>query len=160
MPSNQLHRLTRREIETQKPEIVGTVITAPHVIDFDGLGAGVWVADVEIGGAQYLKDVPVKAMTNRFYAQLGQTVLLRRNAQGRFEVIGPGDRVATPVTTKYYDIGVTSAVSSDDFGFSFDRVAFSFYATIDLSAPLDVLWADGVTPFNLVRIVDAQGFPV
>jgi len=159
MPT-KLKQLSRREIRAQKDSLIGTILTAPHVVDFDGSGAGVWVVDVEIGSNQYLKDVPVKAIDNRFYAQLGQVVSLRRNAQGRYEVTGPGDRVTSPMVVKEYNIGVTSAVSSTEFGFGFDRVPYSYYATLDGGAPLGVIWNDGTTPYNLVRILDAQGNPV
>lgn len=160
MSTNSARKLTRREIRTLGTELIGTVIRDPNVTDFDGAGAGVWVVDVEIGGDQYLKDVPVKQMTNRFYAQLGQVVTLRRNAQGRFEVIGPGDRRTSTLIVKYYEMGVTSAVSTQNQGFDFQRVPYSYYATADLSAPLDVVWADGVTPYNYVRILDGDGNPV
>lgn len=153
-------KLSRREIRNQAPVINGTVITAPHLIDFDGVGAGVWVCDVEVGANNYLKDVPVKQADSRFYAQLGQVVALRKNAQGRYEVVGPGDRASAPVVVKFYEIGNTSAISSQDIGFRFDRVAYSFYAGLSGGAPLGTFWADGVTPYNLVRIVDAQGNPV
>ena len=155
-----LKKLSRREIRAQNDSLIGTIIKAPNVIIFDANDAGCWVVDVEIGSNQYLKDVPVKAIENRFYAQLGQIVSLRRNAQGRFEVVGPGDRVTSPMVIKEYNIGVTSAVSSTDYGFGYDRVPFSYYATLDGGAPLGVVFGDGSTPFNYVRIVDAQGSPV
>lgn len=155
-----LKRLIRREVGTQKETIVGTVLTETHITDFDGVGGGVFVVDVEVGANNYLRNVPVKANRNRFYAQIGQTVLLRRNAQGRYEVTAPGDRVASPVTEKSYDLGDGSEQSSNDLGFTSERVDLPFYETLDGISPSGVLWADGVTAFNLVRIVDALGNPV
>lgn len=159
MSKNNLHRLMRREIKNLKDVLTGTVISELRLLDFDGNNSGVWVCDVEIGSNNYLKDVPVKALSNRFHAQLGQTVALQKNAQGRFEVIGPGLRVSKPVTTKYYNLATQIAGASIDTGFRFDRVPFSFYATV--SGGLSY-WDDGdpTHPFNLVRIVDANGNPV
>lgn len=159
MRSN-LKRLIRREVGTQKETIVGTVLTTARITDFDSLGSGVFVVDVEVGSNNYLANVPVKANKDRFYAQVGQTVLLRRNAQGRYEVTAPGDRVATPVTERGYDLTDGSQQSTQDIGFLSERVPYSHYATIDVAAPLGTLWNDGVTPYNLVRITDALGNPV
>lgn len=157
---SNLKDLIRREMNTQKETIVGTVLTESRIVDFDGMGSGVFVTDVEVGSNNFLSDVPIKANQNRFYAQVGQTVLLRRNAQGRYEVTAPGDRVASPVTEKGYDLSDGSEQSSQDLGFLSERVPFSHYATLDGTAPLGTLWNDGVTPFNLVRITDALGNPV
>lgn len=151
-----LKRLIRREVDGNRELIVGRVLSDPRLTDFDSLGGGRWVVDVEIGGANYLRNVPVKALgENRFYAQLGQTVSLRRNAQGRFEVVGPGDRLSQPLRTIEYDLATGVGGAPVTSGFVFERVAFSYYATADLTAPLDVLWADGVTAFNLVRVIPA-----
>lgn len=155
-----LKRLIRREVDSQREIIVGRVISEMQLVDFDGQGAGVFVCQVEIGSNNRLQGVPVKSQRGRNYAQLGQTVVLRRNAQGRYEIIGPGDRVSTAVEEKTYDLTTQNNVTTVDIGFTFERVPFSHYATLSGGAPLGVLWADGVTPFNLVRQLDAQGNPV
>jgi hypothetical protein len=160
MSRGNLQRLVRREIKNMQENIVGTVISELRLIDFDGNSSGVWVCDVEIGSNHYLQDIPVKALSNRFHAQLGQSVLLRKNARGRYEVIGPGDRITKPLRRIGYNLATQVAGTPIDVGFTFDRVPFSYYQTVDLTAPLDVLWGDGVTPFGLVRIVDADGNPV
>jgi len=152
-----LHKLVRREIKNMQENIVGTVLSKLTLSDFDNQGSGVWVCDVEIGSNNYLKDVPVKALSNRFHAQLGQSVLLRKNARGRYEVIGPGDRIAKPIRRIGYNLSTQIGGTPVDIGFSFDRVAFSYYATVTGGFSY---WDDGVTPFNLVRIVDADGIPV
>lgn len=121
----------RREITSRGETIVGTVIGKLRMQRFDQttLGAPVWVVDIEVGSNNYLKNVPVKAGANgsRFYAQLGQTVLLRRNALGRFQVVAPGDRVSTPVTIKTYDLTDGSETGSADEGFQAQVVPFEFY---------------------------------
>lgn len=153
-------QLIRREMRTQGDR-VGTIISEMTITDFDGNGAGVFSADVEIGSNNFLKGLPVKANNGgRNYASLGQTVLIRRNAQGRYEVVGPGDRLSTAVEEVGYDLAAQTPESTIDFGFGSERVDYDFYATLDGTAPLGVLWADGVTPYNLVRIIDAQGNPV
>lgn len=155
-----IQRLIRREVGAQAETFVGTVVSELRLIDFDGSGGGVWVCDVEAGGNNVLRDVPVKAQVNRFYAQLGQTVTIKRTAKGRIEIIGPGERLSGELETIAYNLETQVGGTPVDSGFSFERVPFSFYATLDAAAPLGVLWADGVTPFNLVRIVDAAGNPV
>lgn len=157
----RLKRLLRREIAAQQQLLVGKVISEMRIVDFDGSGAGVFVADVEIGANNFLQGLPVKYNNGgRNYASLGQTVALKRNAQGRYEIIGPGDRLSTPVEEVAYDLTTQAGGAGVSTGFGSERVAYSFYATLDGTAPLGVLWADGVTPYNLVRIVDAQGNPV
>ncbi len=158
----QLQRVINREVRAKREYRVGTVLTDPRITDFDGNGSGVWVVDVEVGDNNFLKNVPVKASGSgrRFYAQCGQTVLVRRNAGGRFDVTGPGDRAANPVVEKSYDLAALTEISSVNIGFTSERVAFSYYATLDGTAPLGVLWADGTTEFNLVRTLDADGNPV
>lgn len=160
MSASRLKQLVRREVDTQRETIVGKVLTDMDVTDFDGTGAGVFVADVEIGSNNFLRNVPVKANRNRFYAQRGQTVLLRRSTQGRYEIIGPGDRLSSPVVEIAYDLETQQGGAPVSSGFDFELVDFFHYETLDAAAPLDVLWADGVTPFNLSRIVDADGVPV
>ncbi len=157
---SSLKNLIRREVDRQKEVKIGTVISEPRISDFDGNGSGVWVVDLYLGDEDYLRNVPVKAVRSRFYAQLGQTVAARKSAQGRYEVVGPGNRVMGTRKDKTYDLETRNQQSSANTGFSSERVPFSHYETLDGGAPLGVLWADGVTPFNLVRIVDGDGNPV
>lgn len=157
---SSLKKLIRREIDSQNDTKIGTVLKDMRISDFDGGGSGVWVTDVHIGGDEYLRNVPIKASHTRFYAQLGQTVALRKGAQGRWEVVGPGDREIGIMDAKTYDLSDQTQQSTANVGFSFDRVPFSHYATLDAGASLGVLWADGVTPFNLVRVLDGDGNPV
>lgn len=155
-----LKNLIRREVDAQRETIVAKVISDMRLTDFDGNDAGVWVADVEIGSNNFLKDLPVKANRNRFYAQRGQTVLLRRNAQGRYEIIQPGDRLSAAVKEIAYDLVTQQGDPAVNLGFDYEVVDFYYYQTLDGAAPLGVKWGDGVTPFPFSRIVDADGNPV
>jgi len=96
---SDLKRLIQREIRASATQgrIRGTVITAPQLKTFDATGrtAPTFVSDVDIGAAQVLRDVPVKinGPKARFYAQAGSSVYLDRNAQGRYQIVAPADRV-------------------------------------------------------------------
>lgn len=151
-------RLIRREIEARSETIRGTVLSVRSLVDLDGAGSATWVVDVDVGGGQVLRNVAVKAGAggDRFYAGLGQPVLLARNTQGRFDVIGPGDRVAAVAVTKTYTLGNPTPASSANTGFAIERVPFEFYQGTGGAS----LWNDGTTPFPLVRIVDGDGNPV
>jgi hypothetical protein len=158
---SNLKRLIRREVDRQKEVKIGTVLNEMHLQDFDGGGSGVWVSHVSIGSDEYLRDVPVKAQHSRFYAQIGQTVALRKSAQGRWEIVGPGDRAMGIMVSKTYTLATGALQTTENIGFYSNPVPFDYYATADLSAPLDVLWADTVTPFGLIQIISAKtGLPV
>ena len=101
--------LIRREFLARQELIVGTVIGQARAIRFDGIdpGAGVvWVCDIEIGSNNPLFSVPIKGGSHggRDFANLGQTVLLRRNVAGRYMVVGPGDRAASSKKITEYDL--------------------------------------------------------
>jgi hypothetical protein len=158
---SNLQKFVRREIGNKRATRVATVISEMRITDFDGQSSGVWVVDLEVGSSRPMVNVPVKADKNRFYAQLGQSVEIRRNAHGRWEVVGPGDHIAATMVVRTYDLETQTQQSTANAGFSFNRVPFSYYATLDGGAPLGVLWADGATPFGLVQIIDdATGLPV
>lgn len=124
--------LIRRELANKFQLKVGTVIGAVRAVRFDGAapGAGVmWVCDLEIGSNRPLLSVPVKAGADgsRFYANLGQTVLLRRNLNGRFQVVGPGDTVAAQQQTKEYNLDTQALVTTTQLGFAQQVDPFEFY---------------------------------
>jgi hypothetical protein len=89
---------------------------------------------------------------------LGGTVLLRRNAAGRYEVVGPGDRVNAFQTKKTYNFGNASVVATTTTGFSFRQETFSFYRNI--ANPGASFWNDSVTPFPKITTIDPAGNPV
>ncbi len=123
-----------REIQNREPFISGTVIGRLRIQRFDGTGPGsgvMWVVDVEIGSNRPMLNVPVKASGDggRFYAQDGAAVLLRRNASGRFQVVGPGDRANAPMVTSEYDLATLQQIGVDSsLGASRVLEPFEFYA--------------------------------
>ncbi len=124
--------LIRREFLSRKELLVGTVIGSRRPDRFDGTspGAGVmWLCDVEIGSNNPLLNVPIKSGADggRFYANAGQTVLLRRNLLGRFQVVGPGDRVAAQMEVIEYGAVSKDIVVQTQQGFTEVVDAFEFY---------------------------------
>lgn len=157
-----VRRLIRQEIRARREYLVGTCLTNPEVKPFDASvgGAPTWVVTVEASLSRPLEDVPVKAYGvdgSRAYARLGAVVLLRRNAQGRFEAVAPGDRAAAFVEVKEYDFGDPTPTATETLGFTSRREPFEFYQG---SGPPNSLWNDGVTPFPKVTVVDPNGDPV
>ena len=158
---SNLKRLIRREINRQREVKIGTVLTEPKLVDFDGMGIGLWCIDVHFGGEDYLRNVPVKAVHSRFFAQVGQTVALRKGAQGRWEAVGPGDRAIGSMVAKTYDLETRTEQTTGSIGFYSERVGLQYYSTLDGTSPTGIIFGDGVTHFGLIRIIDAStGLPV
>lgn len=155
---SSLRQLIRQEVQARQQFLPGTMLTSPEYTSFDNSSNPVWTASVDIGGANPLGDVPVKSVNgSRAYASRGAAVLLRRNAQGRYEVTGPGDRRQNLRRRKLYTFGNTTPTNTTDFGFDSRVEPFEFYQ--GTGAP-NSLWNDGVTPFPKVTIIDANGDPV
>lgn len=159
--SSGLKRLMRREIDARQQIKTGTVISVRRLLDVDGQNSATWVVDVDIGAGEALRDVAVKAGSDgeRFYAGLGMSVQLARNTAGRFDIVGPGDRITNPTVVKTYALGVSTPTDTSNVGFTIERVAYEFYKGPNPPVA-DSLWNDGVTSFPLVRILDGDGLPV
>ncbi len=132
---SRMKELIRREFLSRKEILVGTVIGERRPDRFDGTspGAGVMVVcDVEIGSNNPLLNVPIKAGADgsRFYAGLGETVLLRRNLGGRYQVVGPGDRVAAEMEIIEYDAVTRDVTVQTQQGFAQVIDPFEFYAGV------------------------------
>ena len=89
-----------------------------------------WVADIDIGAERILRNVPLKGGSDGTirYAARGQTVALSRNSIGRWDVIGPGDKVIG--ITGVVDINIATGADNGtgvDFGFSFSKRSYDFY---------------------------------
>lgn len=158
-PRGALKGAVRREVLARREAIVGRVVSHLRLTTFDGSPGGgpTWVVDVDAGdGRRVLRDVPVKAGADgaRFYAQLGQSVLLRRNAAGRFDVVGPADRVPAPAVAKEYDPATGAEVSSATEGLTTTVEPFTHLQ--GTGAP-NSKWGDGVTPFVKVTVRDGEG---
>ena len=124
--------LIRREFLAKKELLVGTVVGEKRPVRFDGTapGAGVvWVCDVEIGSNNPLLNVPIKGGSDggRFFAELGNVVLLRRNLLGRYQVMGPGDRCAGERSTTEYNLVTQDVAATSQRGFSIFIDPFEFY---------------------------------
>lgn len=161
MSSRLLKVVIRREIRARR-DLVGTVFSQRVLKSFNAGAAPVWVCSVNIGGNRILKNVPIKGAGTgeRFYAELGQAVLLRRNTQGRYDIVGPSDKLSTIAVKKTYNVGAAAVVATTIEGFQISREPFEFYEGDQAQAPGTSLWNDGTTPFPLVRILDAAGNPV
>lgn len=157
-----LKRLMRREIGARSEHITGTVLSVRRLEDLDGASSATWVVDIDVGAGEVLRGVSVKAGAGgeRFYAGLGMTVKLARNTQGRFDAIGPGDRVNSIAVVKTYQLGVDVPTATANQGLVGERVPFEHYEGPTPGTPGTSLWADGSTSFPLIRIVDGDGNPV
>lgn len=124
-------QFVRREIIARERDFVALVISQPRLIDFDQTvdGAPIWSCDLDIGGNRVVKNVPIKpnGAGSRFYAQLNQTVLVRRTALGRLFVISPGDRVLGPRNTTSYSLETGDQVTAGTESFTREFFPFEFY---------------------------------
>ena len=126
-----IRQLIREEMDAREQTIIGTVVRQRRLIEFDGSvgGSPCWVVDVDIGSSRLVTYVPVKGGSGlrKTYADIGQSVVLRRNANGRFDVVGPGDRAMGIRKTKGYDLSDGSYIQGPDEGFSVRIESYDFY---------------------------------
>lgn len=158
-----LKNLIRREVKARAQTIIGTVVTTRVLTQFDqtATGSPVWTCSVDIGTKRLLPNVPIRTTgkDGLAYADVGRSVQLRRNAQGRFEVVGPGDHVVGAMVVKQYDAdGVET--SSVNQGYSSETLPYSYYAGPTPGVPGTSRWNDGSTSYPFVRVIDADGNPV
>ncbi len=158
--SINLRHIIRKEIRARR-DLTGTVLQQRELVSFEvGGGAPVWVARVDIGTNRPLDNVLIKGGSSgvRFFAERGQSVLLRLDAQGRYYIVGPAARLTGATVKKTYALGVATPATSATLGFQFIRDPFEFYENI--GNPGASRWNDGVTPFPSVRVLDQAGNPV
>ena len=130
---SDIQRLIKREISNREPVRIVTVIGDRRMINMaaptgQDPAAPMWVTDVEFGADKPMRNVPIKSINgNMFYAQRGQTVQLRRSTFGRWQIVGPGDRLNTVTTTKTYKLSTEVETASVDTGFTFAIRPFEFY---------------------------------
>ena len=125
-----LKALINREIRAQRDRLTGTVVSRLELKAFDGsmLGGETWVCRVDVGSKRLLEDVPVKAINHtREYAQLGASVSLQKDAQGRYEVVGPADRIVGIEVITSVDLSTGLQTGQVNAGFTFEQVPFEFY---------------------------------
>lgn len=157
-----LKRLIRREVEARSQLTIGTVVSEQRLVDDDGLGSATWVCDVAVGKVRPLRDVQIKAGANgeRFYARLGQSVSLKRNTAGRFDIIGPGDRLAAIAKKKTYVFGNTTPITTSNVGLSVEILAYDHFKGPTPGVPGTSLWGSPGLPYKVIRVVDGDGIPV
>lgn len=158
---SDLKRLINREIKSAaiRERLRGKVVSDPVQKNFDVAGAQffTWVVDVDVGGDQLLRDVPVKinGPKARFYARLHSPVFLERDAQGRYQVISPADRVQQQGTLIELDEDTDIFAAPVPKGFTTVTQPFEFYEGTGI--PGGSLWNDGVHGFPEVTKLDDQG---
>ena len=151
-------QLVKREVDARK-DIIGLVLSQRELKNREAAGAPMWVCRVDVGGSRILEDIPIRSVNgNRFYAERGASVLLRREANGRLYIIGPVSRTVGIVDKRTYTLGNTTPVTTKDLGFTTEPVAFEFYEGTGTGS--GSFWNDGVNPFPLVQIKNAQGVVV
>lgn len=118
--------LIRQEIKARQQFLRGTVLREPEMRLIDGTNQ-VWVTDVQVLGRRPLFNVAIKATNSGlFYAELGAVVLLARNLQGKFEIVGPGDRnIVEKVVTEYDVSGAQTGQQNQ--GFTVFVAPYEFY---------------------------------
>jgi hypothetical protein len=159
-PNQQARDFIAREVKARGETIPGTVLTPPKLKNFGAGDSPVWVVDVAIGSNRELKNVPVKAGANgsRFYAGLGQAVLLKRQAGEKFQVIGPGDRKIGVTEINTYDIGELNPTSTTNQGQQTIRRPYSYYNGGLPGTPNSGLY--GTPGYPKIETVDGDGNPI
>ncbi len=167
--------LINREINARRERIRGVIVSNPIQRNFDPSGARFlgWVVDVDIGRDRLLRNVPVKinGPKARFYAKLGSPVFLEKDAQGRYQVVAPADRVPVGGGLLIID-EETLAETTGTVGFTITREPFEFYkgttpeSFFDPAAdPNTLVWMRGYDraiglPANLTLDSDTDGAEV
>jgi len=148
-----------RELRRGRTKTRGRTTSDPYLHSIDPANKlyTTWVVDVDTGANRILKRVPIKANNRgRGYARRCSPVFLERDARGRWQVIGPGDRVPQSGTKTLLNraTGATTPIA--------DGVGF-------VVAPVDYLdhWQEnlgGFSRFELqthdypgVKVIDPDG---
>ena len=159
--SGELKELIRRENQSIKEQIRGRMMTDPVQKNFDVIGIAqfTWVGDVDIGGDQLLRDVPIKinGPKARFYARRDSPVFLEKNEQGRYQVIGPADRQRQQGNLCLLDEDDGIVSSAGAIGFDLVVQPYSFYQGPTPPTPGTSFWNDGVHGYPAISKLDADG---
>jgi len=150
--SSVTQKLIARDIAQRRESRRGTVLTEPKLLNYDtaAIDRTVYVVDVDIGGNKPVRNVPVQSSSGlggRAYARQGKGVEIRRNAGGRWLVVGASDRIKNTATVQLLDETTELATSGPSEGVTFGRRAFDFYSE-------NLAW--GVAGFGNDVILDAQ----
>lgn len=133
---SSLKRFVRREIINREKTFIARVISDPILLDFDETadGAPVWVCDLDIAGNRPVRNVPIKSdgTGGRFYAQLNQTVTVRRTGLGRMYVVGPGDVSVASLTDQQYNLETLAPGTATSTTFTREFKPYHYYANKSL----------------------------
>ena len=172
---SDLKRLINREIDKKMIRIRGTCVTDPRQVNFDPGGAQflTFVTDVDVGGNRILENVPIKAGAKaRFFAKKGSPVFLERDAQGRYQVVAPAERVQTQGNVTELDEDLATVNAAGFIGFTSTREIYDFYKGTEPESFFDpateannILWYrayDRLTglPLNIIPVTDTDGAEV
>jgi hypothetical protein len=153
-----------RQIRVSDEKKRGTMVTNPRKMNVNVTAddSPCFVGRVNTGGRKILRNIVVKANGgSRAYARKGLPVMLQKNAQGRWEVIGPSDRIISPALVSEVDLELGTVVSQPDEGFSLAQRPFSHFrgGLTSQSTPAgEGLW--GANTFSSSIVVDGSGAEV
>ena len=171
-------QLIQREIkaQAQQARIRGVIVSTPATQFFDsvGLTGFTFVCDVDVGGDELLRDVPVKinGPKARYYARIGSPVFLDRDAQGRYQVTAPADRAPAAGNLFELDEDAETFQQGAGTGFTVVREPYEFYKGVTPESFFDpaldaatLVWLrayDRLTglPDNIVVASDTDGADV
>ena len=166
--------LITREIRARKDTIIGTVLTTPELVQFDGSvnGGETWVVRVDIGSNRVLEDVAIKAVdVGKFFSSKGQAVELRKTQQGRYEIIGPAPIIPGTKTVNTYDLNTFLSTATATAGFTPFTVPFEHYqgpqsmrgnpnvtfAASTISRAVGSFLTDGFPQTGSIRVANSPG---
>ena len=156
---SDLKKLITREIKSVQQRIRGRVVSQPKQLNFDPSGAEflTWVADVDVGGDQILRDVPIKinGPKARFYALIDAPCFLEKDASGRYQLVSAAERAQQQGNLILLDEDTDVTTPGGDIGFTTVRRPFEFYEGSGL--PGGSFWNDGVHGFPEVSVLDQDG---
>ncbi len=158
-----LNDLLRRDRRAHDKLVRGTIVSSPKRIKLKSSQTEfTWVVDVDVNSNRPLLNVPIKIgpARSRSYAQLGRPVFVTRGTEGRWQVVGPADRVLAPITVTLWDEEADTTSAGTPIGATYERIPFSFFRGPTPGTPGTSLWADGVTPFGGSRMIDGDGDPI
>lgn len=172
---SDLKRLIDRSIDRRMERVRGTCVTDPFQINFDPGGNQflTFVVDVDVGSNRILERVPIKLGAKaRFFAKAGSPVFLERDAQGRYQVVSPADRVQMAGNVTEIDEDTDTESPAGTIGFTVVREPYLYYQGITPESFFDpaleannILWLRAYDrlnglPNNIFPVTDVDGADV
>lgn len=140
-----LVNLTQAQIDANRTELDGKVLTRPALLVTDGT-ALTYAVDVDIGHAdRVLRNVPIaRANRDLLYAEPGAPVRLRRSSDGRFEVVGFSQEMPGTFTRFAVDLGTLAFGPLEDLTLTAIAVSYGALATTGAGY--------GAVPYGVVAV--------